>query len=346
MSPDPNNVESDNKIEVLSDLEAVQSRPNMYLGTLYDATQLLVEILDNSLDELANGFTDEVKVNIYPDHSIVVSDRGRGIPIHDIEVNGVLTDSIITSATKLHSGGKFNNSTANYKITIGLHGVGLVAVNALCEYMVICVAKNKKLFTYNFSFGKFTHKTERLRKPEDASTTVTFKPVAKYFNKLGYNTPLIQKRLYLIAAHVMGSKIYLNDQLIPRIPMKDLAKSYLDIDESHQIFELNVIDGDEKAKIFITYDNEKRAFGDVNLNICSGGYLTAFETIFSNSVTSKYPNLTKNNALSNFKFYCSLSIKEPRFDVQTKGRMVKDTRLLLRQVVPQFELMLDFHFFM
>jgi len=334
-----------NEIEVLSDLEHVQSRPSMYLGTLYDATQLIVEILDNSLDELANGFTDEVKVNVYNDHSVVISDRGRGIPIHNVKVNGVLTDSIIAAATKLFSGGKFENSTANYAISIGLHGVGLVAVNAVCEYLVVQVAKDDKIYTYNFKFGKYISKTERSRKPEDPSTVVSFKPVSKYFNTLGYNLALIQKRLYLIAAHINGSKIYLNDDLIPSIPMADLARTYLDVDSSHEIFEIVVRDKPEAVRIFMTYDNEKKALGDVNLNICGGGYLTAFETIFANVVSSKYSNLTKNNALSNFKFYCSLTIKGPRFNAQTKGQMVKDVRPLLRLAIPKIESMLNNSFF-
>jgi len=334
-----------NEIEILSDLEHVQSRPSMYLGTLYDATQLIVEILDNSLDELANGFTDEVKVNAYADHSVVISDKGRGIPIHDVKVNGVLTDSVIAAATKLFSGGKFENSTANYAISIGLHGVGLVAVNAVCEYLIVQVAKDDKVYTYNFKFGKYIDKTERARKPEDSSTVVSFKPVSKYFNTLGYNLSLIQKRLYLIAAHVNDSKIYLNDNLIPSIPMSDLARTYLDVDPSHEIFEVVVRDKPEAVRIFMTYDNEKKALGDVNLNICGGGYLTAFETIFANAVSSKYSNLTKNNALSDFKFYCSLTIKDPRFNAQTKGQMVKDVRPLLRQAIPSIETILNNKFF-
>jgi len=334
-----------NRIEVLSDLEHVQARPSMYLGTLYDATQLLVEILDNSLDELANGFTNEVKVNVFSDHSVVVSDKGRGIPIHDVKVNGVMTDSIITSATKLFSGGKFGNSTANYAISIGLHGVGLVAVNAICEYMVIQVAKDSKVYTYNFRSGLFVDKTERERKPEDSSTIVSFKPIPKYFKRMGYDLSLIQKRLYLIAAHIDKSKIYLNDDLIPSVPMADLARTYLDVDPSHEIFEIAIQDKPEAVRIFATYDNEKKSLGDVNLNICGGGYLTAFETIFANAVSAKYSNLTKNNALSNFKFYCSLTIKEPRFNAQTKGQMVKDVRPLLRLAIPKIEHLLNTPFF-
>jgi len=334
-----------NKIEILSDLEHVQARPSMYLGTLYDATQLLVEILDNALDELANGFTDEVRVNVNDDHVVTISDRGRGIPIHSVMMNGVETDSIVAAATKLFSGGKFENSTANYKISIGLHGVGLVAVNALCEYTVVQVAKGDSVYTYNFLNGKYTDKQERPRKEEDPSTLVMFKPISKYFNKMGYNLHLIQQRLYLITSHVSGSKVYLNDELIPSIPMLDLARSYLDVDPSHPIFEVKVSQDPEQARVFMTYDDTRKVVGDVNLNICTGGYITAFENIFHRVVMDKYPNLSKTNILSNFKFYCSLTIKDPRFNAQTKQQMVKDVRPLLRGLIPHIEQTINLPFF-
>ena len=183
-------------IEVLEGLEPVRHRPGMYIGgtDIQAMHHLVAEILDNSMDEAVAGFANHIDVTMNADGSVTISDNGRGIPVdkHPKYPNLSALEVILTT---LHSGGKFSNSV--YKVSGGLHGVGLSVVNALSEKLVVEVAREKKLYRQEYAKGKPITKLELIGNcPNRRGTSITFKPDAEIFE--GNNT-FIPNRIYRMA---------------------------------------------------------------------------------------------------------------------------------------------------
>ena len=183
-------------IEVLEGLEPVRHRPGMYIGgtDIQAMHHLVAEILDNSMDEAVAGFANHIDVTMNADGSVTITDNGRGIPVdkHPKYPNLSALEVILTT---LHSGGKFSNSV--YKVSGGLHGVGLSVVNALSEKLVVEVAREKKLYRQEYAKGKPITQLELIGNcPNRRGTTITFKPDAEIFE--GNNT-FIPNRIYRMA---------------------------------------------------------------------------------------------------------------------------------------------------
>ena len=331
-----------NEIKVLDDISHIRARPGMYLGSLYNPYHLLQEVLDNSLDELANGFATIIVININDQGFISVTDNGRGIPVHDVILpSGEITDSVIAACCKLFSGAKFD--TSNYKTSIGLHGVGLVAINAISDNMTVFVKDkmdSKYKFIYKFINSKFISK-ERFLINEPWSTKVEFNITKSFVETLEIPIDILKKRLLLVASHFPKTFIYLNNERIEPLLMDILVKDILDIYDDIPIFTLTENKGDETVQIFFTYDKDGKQsatiYGDVNLNQCEGTYLSTFTTLFVNSVNTFISNekITRSDILGQFKCYISLTIQEPKFDSQTKGRMIKNVSSLISLLKPK-----------
>ena len=183
-------------IEVLEGLEPVRHRPGMYIGgtDIQAMHHLVAEILDNSMDEAVAGFANHIDVILNADGSVTIADNGRGIPVdeHPKYPNLSALEVILTT---LHSGGKFSNAV--YKVSGGLHGVGLSVVNALSEKLVVEVAREKKLYRQEYAKGKPQTKLELVGNcPNRRGTSITFKPDAEIFE--GNNT-FIPNRIYRMA---------------------------------------------------------------------------------------------------------------------------------------------------
>lgn len=183
-------------IEVLEGLEPVRHRPGMYIGGTDETAlhHLVAEILDNSMDEAVAGFANHIDVTLNADYSITISDNGRGIPVdpHPKYPNMSALEVIMTM---LHSGGKFGGGA--YKVSGGLHGVGLSVVNALSEKLIIEIARDKKLYRQEYSKGKPLTKLELIgNAPNRRGTSVTFKPDPEIF---GVNSNLSPNRIYRMA---------------------------------------------------------------------------------------------------------------------------------------------------
>ena len=202
---------SANSIQVLEGLEAVRKRPSMYIGDISERGlhHLVYEVVDNSIDEAMGGFCDRIDVEILEDNSIRVADNGRGIPTGINEKEGRSALEVVM--TILHAGGKFSKN--NYKVSGGLHGVGVSCVNALSDLLIAEVHREGKVFTQKYSKGKPITPVEETGVCEDTGTIVTFHPDATIFTQTTvYKYDTLAARLRELAFLNKGIHISLTDK--------------------------------------------------------------------------------------------------------------------------------------
>ncbi len=198
------------QIQVLEGLEAVRKRPAMYIGST-DARglhHLVYEVVDNSIDEALAGYCTNIEVSIRPDHSVRVIDNGRGIPIEVMPKYNKSALEVVM--TMLHAGGKFDNHA--YKVSGGLHGVGVSAVNALSEWLEVEVKRDGKFYKQRYESGKPATPVTLIGTTEGTGTTVTFKPDRTIFETLDFNLDTLANRLRELAFLNKGLKISLKDE--------------------------------------------------------------------------------------------------------------------------------------
>jgi DNA gyrase subunit B len=196
-------------IQVLKGLEAVRKRPGMYIGSTGEGGlhHLVYEVVDNAIDEALAGFCDTINVTIHKDNSISVEDNGRGIPV-DIHPTEKIP-GVELALTVLHAGGKVDKS--NYKVSGGLHGVGVSVVNALSERLEVIVKRDGFKWRMAFVRGKTVKQLEKLDKVKDSGTLVRFKPDPEIFNVLEYSWTTLSDRLRQLAYLNKGVNITLKD---------------------------------------------------------------------------------------------------------------------------------------
>jgi len=209
------------QIQVLEGLEAVRKRPGMYIGSTSSRGlhHLLDEVVDNSIDEAMAGYCKKIEVTIYPNNSVTVTDDGRGIPV-DIHKETKLP-AVTIVLTKLHAGGKFGGS--GYRVTGGLHGVGLSVVNALSEWLEVEVARDSKIFFQRFERGNTVTALKNIGKSSRTGTKITFKPDPDIFEETNYDFDTITHRLREIAFLNAGVEIILKDE---REEKKEISYKY------------------------------------------------------------------------------------------------------------------------
>jgi len=205
-----NNEYSADSIQVLEGLEAVRKRPAMYIGDISEKGlhHLVYEVVDNSIDEALAGYCTDIDVVINEDNSIEVIDNGRGIPVDYHEKEGKSALEVVL--TVLHAGGKFNKDS--YKVSGGLHGVGVSCVNALSTYLKAEVRRDGKIYMQEFSCGKALNEIKVIGEADTTGTTITFKPDASIFITLEYKFEILANRLRELAFLNAGITLRLMDK--------------------------------------------------------------------------------------------------------------------------------------
>ena len=224
------------EIKILEGLEAVRKRPGMYIGSTSASGlhHLVWEIVDNSVDEAMAGFCTEIQGTVHADNSITVVDNGRGIPVDEHPVKKIPTLEVVM--TILHAGGKFDKGT--YKVSGGLHGVGVSCVNALSTYLKAEVRRNGKVHMQEFSCGKPLHDVQVIDNTDKTGTTISFKPDGSIFTVTEYKYDILATRLRELA--------FLNAGITLRLTDKRVLKE----DGS---FKSEVFHSDEGLKEFVRY---------------------------------------------------------------------------------------------
>ncbi|BDU62890.1 DNA gyrase subunit B [Candidatus Borrelia fainii] len=331
-------------IQVLKGLEAVRKRPGMYIGSvsINGLHHLVYEVVDNSIDEALAGFCDKIEVVINSDNSVTVNDNGRGIPTDIHEEEGISALELVL--TKLHSGGKFNKGT--YKVSGGLHGVGISVVNALSSFLEVVVSRDGKIFKQTYSRGISTSGVEIVGVSSNRGTKVTFLADSEIFETLDYDFETLSKRLRELA--------FLNDKIRISIEDKRLGKErFLEFCFEGGIkafvdFITNNSKNIQNEPYFIegTYDDVivsvglkwTEGYSDNilsfvnNINTREGGthvagfktgFLKAMSEAFKDSKVNKkdVPNLTLDDFKEGLTAVISIKVPEPQFEGQTKGKL-------------------------
>lgn len=329
------------QIQVLEGLEAVRKRPAMYIGTIdiYGLHHLVWEIVDNSIDEALAGHCNKIIVIIHPDNSVTVIDNGRGIPV-DIHPKLGLP-AVEVALTKLHAGGKFDKDS--YKVSGGLHGVGLSVVNALSIILTVEVKREGKIHQQHYSIGKPLDKLQVIGDTAERGTSVTFKPDPSIFQETVFHYDILAKRLRELAFLNKGIEIELFDEREEN--KKEVFKYQGGITEfvqfvDHNKTPLHEVINFEKEKdnavvdIALRYNSgyQENTFSFVNnINTIEGGtHLSGFKTALTrvlntvakgSSGSKEDIKLSGDDVKEGLTAVISVKVQEPLFEGQTKTKL-------------------------
>ncbi len=329
------------QIQVLEGLEAVRKRPSMYIGSISGRGlhHLVYEVIDNSIDEALAGYCSLIEVVIHHDNSITVKDNGRGIPVDMHKVGKPAVEVVMTI---LHAGGKFGDG--GYKVSGGLHGVGVSCVNALSEHMEVEVRRGGKIYGIEFARGKTVVPLYEKGITEETGTTVHFKPDAEIFTELVYSYETLRIRIRELAFLNKGVKIILSDErsgktetfhyeggIIEFVRYVDENKDkineepiYIEGIKENNIVEVAIQYCDTYNENIFTFVN--------NINTEEGGtHLSGFKQALTRTINDyarkigtlkeNDDNLSGDDVREGITAVISIKVPEPQFEGQTKTKL-------------------------
>ena len=329
-------------IQVLEGLEAVRMRPGMYIGSTSarGLHHLVYEVVDNSVDEALAGYATHIEVTICEDNSIEVIDDGRGIPTGMHETGMPAVELVLS---KLHAGGKFGGG--GYKVSGGLHGVGISVVNALSEWIIVDVYQHGKIQEISFERGNKTSDLKEIGTTDRTGTTVRFKPDAQIFETTIFEFDVLKTRLQELAFLNKGLRITLSDKrgegrsesfhyeggLVQFIEYLNEAKeaitpSVISIDNTRDdvVVDVALQYNDSYSETILSFVN--------NINTIDGGtHLSGFRTALTRTLNDygrkagilkeNESNLTGEDVREGLTAVVSVKVLEPQFEGQTKGKL-------------------------
>jgi DNA gyrase subunit B len=334
-------------ITVLEGLQAVRKRPGMYIGStgVMGLHHLVYEVVDNSVDEALAGFCTEVSVRVHPDNSITVVDNGRGIPVAKMDKEGLPAVQVVL--TVLHSGGKFGEG-GGYKVSGGLHGVGVSVVNALSERLVVEIRRDGHVFSQEYARGAPQTELaqgEKLAADAPTGTSVTFRPDADIFETLDFDFHTLEERLRETAFLTRGLKISIVDErgeghsaeFQYEGGIEDFV-SYLN--ENKETVHRKVIffagESEEGAAEIAmqwnaSYQESIHSFAN-NINTPEGGsHMSGFRSALTRTVNKyardhgllkeKEDNLSGEDVREGLTAVISVKLRDPQFEGQTKTKL-------------------------
>jgi DNA gyrase subunit B len=334
-------------ITVLEGLEAVRKRPGMYIGStgVMGLHHLVYEVVDNSVDEALAGYCTEVTVTIHPDNSVTVLDNGRGIPVAVMEKEGRPAVEVVL--TVLHSGGKFGDG-GGYKVSGGLHGVGVSVVNALSERLEVSVRRDGHVFRQEYSRGAPLAplaRGEKLEKGQSTGLSLTFRPDADIFETLDFDFRTLEERLRETAFLTRGLRIVLADERAEGRSVEFRYEGGIEdfvsfLNENRDPVHRKVIyfagEGEEGAAEVAmqwnsSYQESVHSFAN-NINTREGGsHMSGFRSALTRTLNKyardhsllreKEDNLSGDDVREGLTAVVSVKLRDPQFEGQTKTKL-------------------------
>jgi DNA gyrase subunit B len=331
-------------ITVLEGLEPVRLRPGMYIGSTgaRGLHHLVHEVVDNAVDEALAGANDSVEVTIHPDNSVTVRDRGRGIPVDLIPEQGLPALTVVM--TKLHAGGKFGGD--GYKVSGGLHGVGISVVNALSEWLIAEVELGGKVYRQEFARGVPQGDMKVVGITKETGTTISFLPDAEVFDETEFSTPTLVSRLREMAFLTKGLRVTLNDERADGgEPVEFLYEGGIRdfvayVNEAKDIVHKHIVyftgaNGEGEVEVAMqwnsSYQESVFSFAN-NINTHEGGsHLSGFRSALTSTLNKyardkgllkeKEDNLDGEDVREGLAAVISVKLQEPQFEGQTKTKL-------------------------
>ena len=340
----PEKTYSGKDIQVLEGLEAVRKRPSMYIGSTgpKGLHHLVYEVVDNSVDEALAGYCTTIDIVIRPDGSVTVTDNGRGIPVDNVPKHRKPAVEVVL--TVLHAGGKFGGD--GYKVSGGLHGVGVSVVNALSSRLEVEVKRDGKIWTQSYEYGKPTAPLKATGRAKSSGTSVTFWPDAEIFETVDFDFDTVSTRMRETAFLNKNLKIILTDEreLEPRREEFRYAGGIIDfvkyLNESKDTVHSKVIYFESEASEGVAevamqwntgYSDSVLAFAN-NINTHEGGtHLEGFKNALTRTVNDyarrqgilkeKDDNLSGEDIREGLVAIISVKLRDPQFEGQTKTKL-------------------------
>src|SRR5512147_2564958 len=340
-TPQASDYRADN-IKVLEGLEAVRKRPGMYIGDTSERGlhHLVYEVVDNSIDEALAGHCDNIDVTIHIDNSVTVVDNGRGIPVDIHKTEKVSAAEVVL--TKLHAGGKFDK--ASYKVSGGLHGVGVSVVNALSETLEIEIKRDGKVYQQSYRRGEPVESLKEVGKSKERGTRVTFKPDSQIFETTDFSFDILSQRLRELAFLNRGVKITIEDErsqkkheffykggLSSFVEHLNRAKTAVHPKVVHFEGEKDGVEAEIAMQWNDGYTESVFSFAN-NINTIEGGtHLIGFKSALTRTINSyaidsgqlkkDEANLQGEDVREGLTAVISVKVPEPQFEGQTKTKL-------------------------